>query len=72
MGYLILTRNTAQSLMIGDDVKITILGVYRGQVRISIDAPKDIKIWREELYEKIQHEKEGPSAPIGKRSVNDE
>lgn len=72
MGYLILTRNTTQSLMIGDDVKITILGVYRGQVRIGIDAPKDIKIWREELYEKIQHEKEGPSAPTGKRSVNDE
>lgn len=72
MGYLILTRNTTQSLMIGDDVKITILGIYHGQVRIGIDAPKDIKIWREELYEKIQQEKEGPSAPTGKRRVNDE
>lgn len=48
---LILTRRIGESLMIGDDVKVEVLGVQGGQVRIGIDAPKDIVILRQELYE---------------------
>jgi carbon storage regulator len=55
---LVLTRYTKQSINIGDLIKITILGNSQGQVRIGIEAPDDIKIWREEIYERIQEEKE--------------
>ncbi len=55
---LILTRRTGQSINIGDTIKITILGYNQGQVKFGIEAPDDIKIWREEIYEKIQEEKE--------------
>ncbi len=47
---LILTRRAGEMLMIGDDVAITILGVKRGQVKVGIDAPKDIPVYREEIY----------------------
>jgi len=59
-GYrmLILTRRIAESLMVGDEVTITVLGVKGNQVRIGIDAPKDIQVHREEIYEKIQREKD--------------
>jgi len=55
---LILTRRIAESLMVGDEVTITVLGVKGNQVRIGIDAPKDIQVHREEIYEKIQREKD--------------
>jgi carbon storage regulator len=55
---LILTRKTGQSINIGDTIKITVLGYNHGQVKFGIEAPDDIKIWREEIYEKIQEEKE--------------
>ncbi len=55
---LVLTRYTKQSINIGDLIKITILGNSQGQVRIGIEAPDDIKIWRKEIYERIQEEKE--------------
>ena len=54
---LILQRNIGESLMIGDDIKITILGGNKGQqVRVGIDAPKDVSVHREEMYERIQDE----------------
>tara|TARA_B100001121_G_scaffold127753_1_gene112030 strand:+ start:145 stop:327 length:183 start_codon:yes stop_codon:yes gene_type:complete len=51
---LILTRKSGESLMIGEDISITVLGVKGNQVRIGINAPKDIAVHREEIFEKIQ------------------
>ncbi len=60
---LILTRRVSESIIIGDDVKITVLGVKGYQVRIGIEAPKDVSVHREEIYERIQHEKEDSRDP---------
>lgn len=54
---LILTRRISESVIIGDDVKITVLGVKGNQVRLGIDAPKTVSVHREEIYERIQQEK---------------
>ena len=53
---LILTRRTGETLNIGDSIQVTILGIKGNQVRIGIDAPKDVPVHREEIYEKIKHE----------------
>ncbi|MCB1735393.1 MAG: carbon storage regulator CsrA [Gammaproteobacteria bacterium] len=55
---LILTRRVGETLMIGDEVSVTVLGVKGNQVRIGINAPKDVSVHREEIYERIKHEHE--------------
>ncbi len=55
---LILTRKPGESIQIGDDIKITVLDDKHNQVKIGIEAPDDIEIWREEIYAKIQAEAE--------------
>lgn len=52
---LILTRRVAETLMIGDDVAVTILGVKGNQVRIGIAAPSNVAVHREEIYQRIEH-----------------
>lgn len=53
---LILTRRVGESLMIGDEVTVTVLGVKGNQVRIGVNAPKDVSVHREEIYERIKRE----------------
>ncbi len=63
---LILTRRVGETLMVGDDVTVTVLGVKGNQVRIGVNAPKDVAVHREEIYERIRKENE---AGAGKTNV---
>lgn len=60
---LILTRRIGESVYIGDEVRLTVLGVRGTQVRLGINAPKDVPVHREEIYYKIKHEQSEPGAP---------
>jgi len=55
---LILTRRVGEILMIGDEVTVTVLGVKGNQVRLGVNAPKDVPVHREEIFDRIQKEKE--------------
>ena len=56
---LILTRRVGETLMIGDEVTVTVLGVKGNQVRIGVNAPRDVAVHREEIYERIKREQAG-------------
>ena len=63
---LILTRRVGETLMVGDDVTVTVLGVKGNQVRIGVNAPKDIAVHREEIYDRIKQEQgQEPSSSSG-------
>lgn len=57
---LILTRRVGESLMIGDDVNVTVLGIKGNQVHIGVNAPKEVAVHREEIYQRIQQEQDDP------------
>ena len=63
---LILTRRVGETLMVGDDVTVTVLGVKGNQVRIGVNAPKEVAVHREEIYQRIQGDdgnKDGEAKP---------
>ena len=66
---LILTRRVGETLMIGDEVTVTVLGVKGNQVRIGVNAPKDIAEHREEIYERIKREQDGGGQPPSSAEV---
>jgi carbon storage regulator len=59
---LILTRRVGETLMIGEEISVTVLGVKGNQVRIGINAPQDVAVHREEIYERIQRENRDPGS----------
>ncbi len=58
---LILTRRVGETLMVGDEVSVTVLGVKGNQVRLGVNAPRDVAVHREEIYERIKQEQGGDS-----------
>ena len=56
---LILTRKQNESIVINDDIKITVLSDKHGKVKLGIDAPEDVEIWREEIYKKLESSESG-------------
>ena len=57
---LVLSRRLGETLIIGDEIKVTVLGISGNQVRVGIDAPKNISVHREEVYLRIREENEKP------------
>jgi carbon storage regulator len=66
---LILTRRVGETVMIGDEVTITVLGVKGNQVRVGINAPKSVAVHREEIYERIKREQQGDNVDEKKRTA---
>jgi carbon storage regulator len=70
---LILTRRVGETVMIGNEVTVTVLGVKGNQVRIGVNAPKDVAVHREEIYERIKREEDGaPSTRVSGTKVVDD
>jgi carbon storage regulator len=65
---LILTRRVGETVMIGDEVTVTVLGVKGNQVRVGVNAPKEVPVHREEIYERIRRETDAANAAT-KRAV---
>jgi len=59
---LILTRRVGETLMIGDEISVTVLGVKGNQVRLGINAPRNVAVHREEIYERIRNEEDDASS----------
>ena len=68
---LILTRRVGETLMIGDSVTVTILGVKGNQVRVGITAPKDVAVHREEIFQRIGKEASDPGSQAASRPSDD-
>jgi carbon storage regulator len=69
---LILTRRVGETVMIGHDVTVTVLGVKGNQVRIGVNAPKDVAVHREEIYERIKREEDQDSSGIAVTKIVDD
>ena len=61
---LILTRRVGETVMIGNDVTVTVLGVKGNQVRVGVNAPKEVAVHREEIYERIKREEEAAGGEV--------
>ena len=68
---LILTRRVGETLMVGDEVTVTVLGVKGNQVRIGVNAPREVAVHREEIYERIKAE-EGQGEQEGQEGQGEE
>lgn len=66
---LILTRRVGETVMIGDDVTVTILGVKGNQVRVGVNAPRDVAVHREEIFERIKREEQGGGISSARPSI---
>lgn len=66
---LVLTRRVGETLMIGSDVTIVVLGVKGNQVRIGVNAPKEVAVHREEVYERIKLEPSSSAAPANDKQL---
>ncbi len=69
---LVLTRKTNQSIMIGDEVEVTVLAVSRDKIRLGITAPRDVPVFRKEVYLTIKDQQDGaPAAPADAKATVD-
>ena len=61
---LVLTRKTNQSIMIGDEIEVSVLAVSRDKIRLGITAPRDVPVFRKEVYISIKEEGQEPGSPV--------